>query len=143
MGIFTPNLIGTSIFPLSPKQEKLYHAVATNGPVNHFDGDIDENYMDDIKRFMAPVLASHRPNNQEKPNFLARWNNDFNQDWQQKFPLASHRIFERASNRIELSTAEQSAAAFSLSPNLYVDKHVSNLNNFFFVNLRFKNLSKN
>ena len=124
MGIFTPNLIGTSIFPLSPKQEKLFHAVATDAPVNHFDGDIDENFIDDIKRFMAPVLASHRPNNQSKSNFLVRWNNDFDQDWQQKFPLASHRIFERASNRIELSAAEQSAAAFPLSPNLYVDKQV-------------------
>ena len=125
MGIFTPNLIGTSIFPLSPKQEKLYHAVATDGPINHFDGDSDETFIDDIKRFMAPVLASNRPKNQAKSNFLVRWNNDFDQDWTQKFPLASYRIFERASNRIELSAAEQSAASFPLSPNLYVDKQVS------------------
>ena len=124
MGIFTPSLMGTEIFPLSPKQEKLYHAVATDGPINHFDGDNDESFIDDIKTYMSQVLVSRRPNNQKKPDFLVRWNNDFNEDWAQKFPHASHRIFERSSRRIELTAEEQSAATFSISPNLYGDRQV-------------------
>ena len=125
MGIFTPNLIGTEVFPLAPKQEKLYYSVAQNGPINHFDGDVDESFVDDIKNFMQPVLASIKPNNQKKHNFLARWDNEFQEDWEQKFPYASHRITERSSNRIWLSATECSAASFSLSPNLYVDNQVS------------------
>lgn len=131
MGIFTPNLIGTKIFPLPPKQEKMYYAVATDGHINHFDGDMDQPFVDDIKIHMAPILASMKPKNQHKKDFLTRWNNDFNADWNQKFPYASHRIFERSSRRIELTTEEQSAVSFSLSPNLYVDKHVSTKNEFF------------
>ena len=125
MGIFTPSLIGTEIFPLSPKQEKMYHAVATDAPINHFDGDSDETFLDDIKTHMSAVLVSNRPNNQSKPDFLVRWNNDFNEDWAQKFPHASHRIFERNPRRIQLTADEQSAESFSLSPNLYVEKQVS------------------
>ena len=124
MGIFTPNLIGTEIFPLSPKQEKLYYAVAVNGPINHFDGDVDESFVDDIKRFMDPVLVSLRPNNQTKPEFLVRWENDFDDDWCQKFPYATHRIFERNNIRIALTATESAAASFSLSPNLYVGDQV-------------------
>ena len=125
MGIFTPSLMGTEIFPLSPKQEKLYHAVATDGPINHYDGDTDESFVDDIKTYMAQILVSQRPNNQRKTNFLVRWDNDFDEDWAQKFPYASHRIFERNPRRIQLTSEEQSAATFSLSPNLYVERQVN------------------
>ena len=124
MGIFTPNLIGSEVFPLAPKQEKLYYYVATDGPVNHFDGDVDESFMDDIKRFMKPVLASLKPKNQRKENFLARWENEFEEDWMQKFPYASHRIRERNSQRHWLSMTECSAQSFSFSPNLYEDDQV-------------------
>ena len=117
--------MGTEIFPLSPKQEKLYHAVATDGPIDHFDGDMDESFSDDIKTFMSQVLVSQRPNNQKKSEFLVRWNNDYNEDWAQKFPHATHRIFERSSRRIHLTADEQAAASFSVSPNLYDTKQVS------------------
>ena len=99
-----------------------------------FDGDVDEAFMDDIKRFMNPILASRKPKNQQKANFLARWDNEtglqtgsagFETDWLQKFPYASHRINERSSNRIWLSETELSAVSFSTSPNLYADDQVN------------------
>ena len=44
-------LHGTEIFPLSPKQEKLYYKVATNSTIDHYDGELDQTFLDDIKRF--------------------------------------------------------------------------------------------
>ena len=84
-------LHGTMIFPLSPKQEKLYFKVATNSPIDHYDGDQDQSFMDNIKLFMTPILESIFPSNQTSETFLCRRRNIFKEDWESKFPLASNR----------------------------------------------------
>ena len=87
-------LHGSIIFPLSPKQEKLYFKVATNAPIDHYDGDLDPIFVDDIKKFMEPVLESFFPSVQNAQRFLCRRKNYYAQDWKAKFPLASNRIDE-------------------------------------------------
>ena len=93
-GNFIKPLHGTKIFPLSPKQEKLYFKVATDSPIDHYDGETDQTFMDDIKKFMKPILESFLPNDQLHPRFLFRRRNKFLANWRAKFPLASNRIME-------------------------------------------------
>ena len=54
-GQFAPSLHGTTIFPLPPRQELMYYQVATDGNIDHFDGEPDSTFIDDIKTFMGPV----------------------------------------------------------------------------------------
>ena len=93
-GNFIKPLHGTKIFPLSPKQEKLYFKVAVETPIDHYDGEQDQAFMDDIKQFMQPILESFLPNDQLQPRFLFRRKNKFLANWRVKFPLASNRIME-------------------------------------------------
>ena len=88
-------LHGTIIFPLSPKQEKLYFKVANNSSIDHYDGDQDQSFMDNIKLYMEPILESFFPSNQTSPTFLCRRRNVYKEDWEVKFPFASNRIEEQ------------------------------------------------
>ena len=89
-GLFCAPLAGTEIFPFSPKMEKLHFAVATDQPVDHLDGEPQSQYLDDIKNYMTPVLIANAKIIQDR--FLYRYANDFEGDWQLKFPFASHRF---------------------------------------------------
>ena len=122
-GFITPMLIGTQVFPLAPKQEKLFFTVATDGPMDHYDGEPDHTYLDDIRRYMDPVLAALQPNRQSRPEFLNRAQNDFHADWLAKFPFASHRLFAYCGMRRQMTEAEMSA--FQFTENLYSERVVS------------------
>ena len=65
-------LHGTEIFPLSPKQEKFYFKVASNSSIDHYDGELDQTFLDDIKRFMNPIMESLSPEDQKDHTFLNR-----------------------------------------------------------------------
>lgn len=99
MGMFTPMLIGTEVFPITPKQEKAEFEIATGAPINHFDGDIVEDYIDDIKVHWRQILESMDPICQNDSRFLCRYNNPkFIDQWKVKFPFAKHRILEYGAN---------------------------------------------
>ena len=46
-------LSGTEIFPFSPKQEKLHFARSTTAPLDHLDGEPNDNYFDGILTHMS------------------------------------------------------------------------------------------
>ena len=104
MGQFCPNLHGTSIFPLPPRQEKMYYNVATNAPLDHMDGELDPIFMDDIKIYMKPILGSLNPPTQNRAGFLSRLDKLVYVDWKTKFPYASHRLqdFNSAYSQVSL-----------------------------------------
>ena len=112
-------LHGSSVFPLPPKQEKLYFNVATDACLDHFDGDLDSTYQDDIKRHMKLVMDSMRPERQKLKTFLTRAENKFfNQEWKIKFPFSSHRLQEFNSMHSEAIDIEKSVGGH-YSPEMY------------------------
>ena len=68
-------LSGTSIFPLPPKQEKLHFMHATISPMDHLDGEPDNQYLDGILTHMhIKMEAWDYPNHsdfldKDGPNF--------------------------------------------------------------------------
>ena len=118
-GNLVPCLHGKSIFPLPPKQEKLYFNVATDSVLDHFDGELDPSYQDDIKKHMKLVMDSMRPERQRLGTFLTRAENKFfNQEWRVKFPFASHRLSEYNSAHSEVIDIEKSVGGY-YSPEMY------------------------
>ena len=109
------------VFPYAPRQEKLHFLIATDGPINHFDGEPDETYFADVRKYMAKVLAARNPPRQSKENFLCRQENDFAGDWVAKFPFASHRIKEYNAEHAEIPQNERNAASFQHFPAMYED----------------------
>ena len=86
MGIFSSPLYGTNIFPLPPKQEKLHFNLMMNEPTDHYDGNPNSQYEDEIRRIMQPQMLAFEKtsvafNNQK----LLSINLD---DWQVKFPFS-------------------------------------------------------
>ena len=70
-------LAGTSIFPLPPKQEKLHFMHATIAPMDHLDGEPDNQYLDGILTHMHIRMESwDYPN---RSDFLDEDNINFNQ----------------------------------------------------------------
>ena len=118
-GILCGPLVGTEIFPLPPRMEKLHYAVAKDLPLDHYDGEPQSQYLDDIKTYMDPILKSQFTSN--RTNFLFRQNNDsFEVDWQRKFPYASHRFGEHNAVRKHIRPEERfnkSSDEFSLFQN--------------------------
>ena len=94
-GNIVPPLFASNIFPMAPKQEKMYFNVASDTNIDHFDGELDSSFLDDIRTFMQPILDSFMPESQNSNKFLVRRDNpNFVGQWATKFPLASHRILE-------------------------------------------------
>ena len=86
-GLLCPPLWGTRLFPLAAKQEKLHFIAAADGKLEHFDGQPDQAYLEDIQKVMTKTFRSW----DTKPNF------DFCPDiksanmayfWRNKFPFA-------------------------------------------------------
>ena len=124
-GNVCPVLHGTVIFPLPPKQEKVYFNVANDGAIDHYDGDPNPAFMDDIKQHMHYVMASLQPERQTLATFLARTNNfDFNREWREKFPFSSHRLHEHNAMHTEGLEIERNAATLH-DPSLYLDEVAS------------------
>ena len=113
-GLFCAPLAGTEIFPLPPKMEKVHFAVATDQPTDHMDGEPQYQYLDDIKQYMEPILASYT--NPKKAKFLHRYGNDIENDWEHKFPYASHRFGEFPHVKKELKDTELFQ---SFQPNMF------------------------
>ena len=104
-GLFCSPLAGTEIFPLPPKMEKVHFDVAMDQPTDHMDGEPKYDYLDDIKKYMEPILASYK--NPNKDRFLYRYANDMENDWKHKFPYASHRFGEYPHVKRDVKDSEQ------------------------------------
>ena len=125
-GILCSPLAGTEIFPISPKMEKLHFAVAADMPVDHFDGEPQQQYLDDIKEYMQPIFASYQLSNRAK--YLHRYKNpNFNEEWATKFPYASHRFKEGNAIRGKVGAEEVFRVTLESNPNL-MDEYQENLN---------------
>ena len=125
-GLICPPLAGTEIFPISPRMEKIHFAVAADLPMDHFDGEPQQQYIDDIKSYMAPIFASYQVSNKDK--YLHRFKNpNFNEEWAKKFPYSSHRFQEGNAIRRKVGPDEVFKVNFDTNPNL-LDNYKENLN---------------
>ena len=119
-GNIVPVLHGTSIFPLPPKQEKTYFMVANDGKLDHYDGEANQTFVDDIKAYMTSVMATLQPERQQMDSFLNRTENRFfNQEWKVKFPFASHRLHEKNAMHTDGLLVERTASS-NYDPSFYL-----------------------
>ena len=91
-GIFASPLYGTEIFPLPPKQEKYHLNLLMGKPTDHYDGNPNSSYEDEIRRFMNPIIFAYdkmgaRVNDQSALNHRLNVMAD-------KFPYSSSRVGE-------------------------------------------------
>ena len=116
-GLLCPPLAGTEIFPLSPKMEKIHFAVAADMPLDHFDGEPQQQFLDDIKEYMQPIFESYQLSSKDR--YLHRFKNpDFNEEWAKKFPYASHRFQEGNAIRTKVGADEVFKGNFESNSNL-------------------------
>ena len=117
-GILCAPLAGTEIFPMAPKMEKVHFAVAADMPLDHFDGEPQQHYFDDIKNHMKLVFKSYQLSNRDR--YLHRFKNyNFDDEWRTKFPFASHRFFEGNAVRGDIGEAEKFKTSLEKNPNLF------------------------
>ena len=83
-------MYGTRLFPLCAKQERVHFDVATRGVVEHYDGEPNQSYEEDIKKYMQRMFSGWDFNSREA-NFLQDWSNTRAEDFSKKFPFALHR----------------------------------------------------
>ena len=104
-GLICPPLAGTEIFPISPGMEKVHFAVAADMPLDHFDGEPQQQYFDDIKSYMSPIFESYQLSSKDR--YLHRFKNmHFNEEWAKKFPYSSHRFQEGNAIRTKVGADE-------------------------------------
>ena len=89
------------MFPLMAHQEKLHFVVATNGQVNHFDGEPDQLYFEDIHRIMKKTFDAWdvRP---DADDYLQLGSPNLTMDFKRKFPFASVRFDQNCFSRKEI-----------------------------------------
>ena len=117
-GILCAPLAGTEIFPMAPRMEKLHFAVAADMPLDHFDGEPQQQYLDDIKNHMAKVFKSYQLSNRDR--YLHRFkNSNFDDEWNTKFPFASHRFYEGNAVRGVIGEGEKFKTSLEANPNLF------------------------
>ena len=93
-GILCPPLWGTRLFPLAAKQEKLHFIAAADGKLDHFDGQPDQFYLEDIQKIMAKTFRSWdtQPNFEYCPDLRSA---NLAYFWRNKFPFAIQKFEER------------------------------------------------
>lgn len=117
-GILCAPLAGTEIFPMAPRMEKIHFAVAADMPLDHFDGEPQQQYFDDIKDHMKTVFKSYQLSSRDR--YLHRFKNSFFDDeWRSKFPFASHRFFEGNAVRGEIGKDEKFTTSLEANPTLF------------------------
>ena len=82
------------MFPASAKQEKFHFIAATSGNIDHFDGDPDLDYLQDVRQYMQRMFDGwdYQPNDRD---FLQKRSGRQSQDFEKKFPFAIHRLQSR------------------------------------------------
>ena len=116
MGIFSSPLFGTNIFPLPPKQEKYHFNLMMNEPTDHYDGNPNSKYEDEIRRFMRPQLLAFEKTSVSFNNQRQLTTNL--ELWDLKFPLALVRWGEKAAAFDEESAGGQWFETVEKNPNL-------------------------
>ena len=119
-GLLCAPLAGTEILPLAPRMEKIHFAVAADMPLDHFDGEPQQHYLDDIKAYMKPIFKSYQLSSRDR--YLHRFkNSNFDDEWRTKFPFASHRFFEGNAVRGDIGEDEKFKTNLEVNPNLFKD----------------------
>ena len=117
-GLLCAPLAGTEIFPVAPRMEKIHFAVTADMPLDHFDGEPQQQYFDDIKGYMKDVFKSYHISNRDR--YLHRFKNaNFDDEWRLKFPFASHRFFEGNAVRGEIGQEEKFRTSLEANPDLF------------------------
>ena len=94
-GILVAPLFGTEIFPLPPKQEKFHFNLVMNEPTDHYDGNPNSKYEDEVRTWMKKQIFAF---GKTSISFNAMRMLDENQElWAQKFPLSTVRWGETVS----------------------------------------------
>ena len=88
--------MGTRLFPLSADQEKAHFVIATEGQLDRFDGDINDEYLADVKKHMAKVFGGWDHKSTD-PSYLQFYSNNLKRDFSQKFPFTINRFGEKCS----------------------------------------------
>lgn len=124
--IICPPLWGTRIFPLCAKQEKLHFEVATDGPLDRFDGEPDESYLEDVKKFMKKTFRGWDCN-PDRASFLQPTSRYLADDYKNKFPFSIQRLTEscfsrkpipaKNRSRSHIGAVEQSNTQVTTRPN--------------------------
>ena len=126
-GLICAPLAGTEIFPMAPRMEKVHFAVAADMPQDHFDGEPQQQYLDDIKAYMKPIFDSYQLSN--KARYLHRFRNpDFDEEWRIKFPYSSHRLHEGNAIRGTIGENEIFKTSIEADPDLFQNyqEHLQN-----------------
>ena len=112
MGIFASPLFGTNIFPLPPKQEKYHFNLMMNGPTDHYDGNPNSKYEDEIRRIMKPQMLAFEKTSVSFNDQRSLTHNL--EEWDSKFPFALVRWGEnvaayndQAEGGVKFQTVEQ------------------------------------
>ena len=119
-GIFSAPLFGTEIFPLPPKQEKYHFNLVMNEPTDHYDGNPNSKYEDEIRRFMKDQIFAFE---QTSTSFNAQRLLDEQMDlWWRKFPLASIRWGQTVAAYEELPPIREKFYSVEANPNLLTNR---------------------
>ena len=121
MGMFVAPLFGTPIFPLPPKQERYHFKLMMNEPTDHFDGNPNSKYEDEIRRLMKPqILAFGKTSVAINNQWLLSRCVDL---WYQKFPLAGIRWGEKSAAYDEQALGATHFETVEQNPNLLGNRH--------------------
>ena len=108
--------MGTRLFPLSADQEKAHFVMATEGQLDRFDGDINEEYLTDVKNHMTKVFSGWDRKSTD-PTFLQFYSNTLKRDFSQKFPFTINRFGEKCSEDVEADKNQIQVGSGALGPN--------------------------
>ena len=119
-GIFSAPLFGTDIFPLPPRQEKYHFNLMMNEPTDHYDGNPNSKYEDEIRRFMKDQVSAFE---KTSISFNAQRFLDRQMEiWWKKFPLASIRWGETVAAYEALPPLRERFYSVEVNPNLLTDR---------------------
>ena len=101
-----PPLFGTRLFPLCAKQERVHFDVATNGALGHYDGEPNQSYEEDIRKYMNRMFDGW-DHQSEEYNYLQDWSTSKPRDYTTKFPFSTHRFKDKCYSKKEINPANK------------------------------------
>ena len=66
--------------------------MATNGKTDHFDGEPDQQYFEDIQKYMQRMFSGWDCDVDQSESFLQRWSPTISEDYRKKFPFSTERF---------------------------------------------------
>ena len=93
-------MYGSRLFPLAAKQERVHFDVATKGAVGHYDGEPNQAYEEDIKKYMNRMFSGW-DHQSDSSNYLQDWSVTRAADYEAKFPFSIHRYNDQCYTKKE------------------------------------------